>query len=162
MRCPPSRGHGWRAGRWARALPTPLYRAGSAPAPPALSAHIDPRGLARLADGRVAGRVRRDRDGSLLFVATRDERRHQLRCPLAWALDVSLLDALARAGVQRVCITTARAVYTAPLAEFFASTALRLDRGHGVQRAVPLGLWRVEPRGGPRQLALFAPEGGAL
>ncbi|MBX5493593.1 MAG: hypothetical protein IRZ14_20790 [Chloroflexi bacterium] len=104
----------------------------------------------------MAGRLQRDADGILVFLAQRDEERHLLRQPPAWAFDADLLDALARAGVQRVCISTARATYTAPLAEFFASTALLLDRGHGVQRAVPLGLWRVQPRGGPRQLGLFA------
>ena len=111
-------------------------------------------GLARLANGRVVGRVLRGRDGVLTFVAQRDEARHLLRHPRGWALDADLLEVLAAAGVQQVEIHTPRATYRCLLRDYFSTSVVQFDRGHGRQRAVRIEQFRVQPRGA-RQLNLF-------
>jgi len=73
---------------------------------------------------------------------------HQLRRPPAWAVDVAILEAARRDGARTIEITdieTGR-VYRAQISAFNAH-GVRLDRGHGVQVALPLAHWQVEEPG---------------
>jgi hypothetical protein len=81
-----------------------------------------------------------------------------LRRPPAWAIDAAILEAARQDGARTVEITDieTRRVYRASIAAFDAH-GVRLDRGHGVQIALPLAHWRVEMPG-VRQLA-FVLEG---
>ena len=77
-----------------------------------------------------------------------------LRHPLAWAFDVSILEAARQDGAQVVEVvdTESRKIYQAPLIAFFLHGA-RIDRGFGQQIALPLALWHVEALGA-QQLTL--------
>jgi hypothetical protein len=81
--------------------------------------------------------------------------RHLLRQPLAWAFDVSILEAARQDGAQVVEVvdTESRKIYQAPLIAFFLH-GTRIDRGFGQQLALPLTFWRIETPGA-RQLKLF-------
>lgn len=83
--------------------------------------------------------------------------KHQLRTPPAWALDLAHVQQAHDAHVQTVVLrdlddgSTWRAALDA-----FDKHGLRLDRGHGVQLALPLAHWQHVKPGDPVQLALFA------
>jgi hypothetical protein len=80
---------------------------------------------------------------------------HMLRQPLAWAFDVSILEAARQDGAQVVEVvdTESRKIYQAPLVAFFLH-GTHIDRGFGQQLALPLAFWRIEMPGA-RQLDLF-------
>jgi hypothetical protein len=78
---------------------------------------------------------------------------HILHSPPAIAIDVDVLQELRRRGclTVRVELVESGRTLSAPLHRFF-SDAVEIERGHGVQRALPLCRWRIEE---PRQPALF-------
>jgi hypothetical protein len=119
------------------------------------------------ADGRaIVGRV----EGDTFYKRARSTV-HLLRRPRAWACDVDALDQARAAGAEWVEIldqdTGAR--YRAALADFYRR-GLKVDRGHGLQLALPLAAWDVVGRatssgrgalqdaaaGGPVQMRLIA------
>lgn len=91
-------------------------------------------------DGRVVGHVR---DG--VFRKVLHSSRHFLRRPPAVAFDVFTLDAAEKAGAVHVEVTDSDTgkTYIATIADI-RHYALRLDRGHGLQLALPLGRWSVD------------------
>lgn len=100
------------------------------------------------ADGRaVVGRV----EGDTFYKRARSTV-HLLRRPRAWACDVDALDQARAAGAEWVEVhdldTGAR--YRVALVEFYRR-GLRVDRGHGLQLALPLECWDVA--GGRRSTA---------
>jgi hypothetical protein len=86
----------------------------------------------------------------------------------AWACDVDTLDQARAAGAAWVEIKDldAGATYRAALVEFYRR-GLKVDRGHGLQLALPLECWDVaggrvtarpgldQSAAGPSQLRLF-------
>lgn len=112
--------------RQSQSNPTPIYRA----------------------DGRaVVGRV----EGDTFYKRARSTV-HMLRRPRAWACDLDALDQARAAGAEWVEVhdldTGTR--YRAALADFYRR-GLRVDRGHGLQLALPLECWDVA--GGRRSTA---------
>ena len=104
-----------------------------------------------LAQGKAVGAVR----GGVFYKRCRASV-HMLRKPPAWALDVqSLLDAEA-AGAREVEIldveTNRR--WRASVALLRSDKAFELNRGFGLQVALPLRLWQVEDAA-TRQLRLL-------
>ena len=117
------------------------------------------------ADGRaIVGRV----EGDTFYKRARSTV-HLLRRPRAWACDVDALDQARAAGAEWVEVhdldTGAR--YRVALVEFYRR-GLRVDRGHGLQLALPLECWDVaggrrstarpgldQAAGGPAQLRLL-------
>ena len=92
------------------------------------------------ADGRaIVGRV----EGDTFYKRARSTV-HLLRRPRAWACDVDALDQARAAGAEWVEIldqdTGTR--YRAALADFYRR-GLKVDRGHGLQLALPLECWDV-------------------
>ena len=85
--------------------------------------------------------------------------KHFLRKPPAIAFDVAILDAARQAGVERVEVLDRESGrnYTATLADF-DRFGVSLNRGFGVQLALPLARWQVRRPSDGIQLSLF---GGA-
>ena len=80
---------------------------------------------------------------------------HQLRQPPGWALWEGLIGALEAVGVRYVELDQEDGVtWLAPL-ELFRTMGIRIDRGAGLQLALPLQYWaRVEVRAaGPEDVA---------
>ena len=113
------------------------------------------------ADGRaIVGRV----EGDTFYKRARSTV-HMLRRPRrAWAADVDTLDQARAAGAEWVEVldqdTGAR--YRVALVEFYRR-GLRVDRGHGLQLALPLECWDVAGgrRSTARPGALQAADGSA-
>ena len=112
------------------------------------------------ADGRaIVGRV----EGDTFYKRARSTV-HLLRRPRAWACDVDALDQARAAGAEWVEVldqdTGAR--YRVALVEFYRR-GLRVDRGHGLQLALPLECWDVAGgrRSTARPGALQAADGSA-
>jgi hypothetical protein len=101
------------------------------------------------ADGRHSGCV--CEDGILKRRAS--AQRHQLRYPPAWAFEEQLLREAERQGVTLVQVvdTDTGQTYTASLSRFWTH-GVRIERGHGVQWALPLNQWHRED---PAQGRLF-------
>lgn len=91
------------------------------------------------ADGRAVGRV----EGGVFRRVMRSTK-HQLQRPPAWAADLDALDQARAAGASRVEIfdRDTGATYAADLADFYRR-GVRVDRGHGLQLALPLTCWEV-------------------
>ncbi len=90
-------------------------------------------------------------DGVLKRVAS--ARRHQLRRPPAWAFEEQILREAERDGVTLVQIrdTDTGCTFTASISRFWTH-GVRVERGYGVQWALPLNQWHVT---NPRQRTLF-------
>jgi len=101
------------------------------------------------ADGRHSGCV--CEDGMLKRRAS--AQRHQLRYPPAWAFEENILREAERQGVTLVQVvdTDTGQTYTAPLSRFWTH-GVRVERGYGVQVALPLNQWHRED---PVQARLF-------
>ncbi len=101
------------------------------------------------ADGRHSGCV--CEDGILKRRAS--AQRHQLRHPPAWAFEENILREAEQQGVTLVQVqdTDSGCTYTANLSRFWTH-GVRLDRGYGVQWALPLNQWYKED---PKQGRLF-------
>jgi len=101
------------------------------------------------ADGRHSGCVLED--GILKRRAS--AQRHQLRYPPAWAFEEQILREAERQGVTLVQVhdTDTGQTYTAPLSRFWTH-GVRVERGYGVQVALPLNQWHRED---PAQARLF-------
>ena len=69
---------------------------------------------------------------------------HLLRRPRAWACDLDALDQARAAGADWVELydRDTGATYRAQLVEFYRR-GVRVDRGHGLQLALPLTCWEV-------------------
>jgi hypothetical protein len=102
--------------------------------------------ILRTLRGKVAGKVT-VRAGRLVLVKKADPVRHQLRTPLAWAWDASVLSQAERLGATLAIVEEKRGprTWTAPLVAFYAH-GLRVNRGHGEQLALPLERWTVGDR----------------
>ena len=100
-------------------------------------------------DGRHSGCV--CEDGILKRRAS--AQRHQLRYPPAWAFEENILREAERQGATLVQVvdTDTGQTYTASLSRFWTH-GVRLDRGYGVQVALPLNQWHRED---PAQGRLF-------
>jgi hypothetical protein len=105
------------------------------------------------ARGQCAGILR---DGWL--VKRVDTRRHQLRKPPAWAIDLSHLDRLQAIGGCGVLLVDETGTEWRATVQAFHCYGVPIDRGHGPQIALPLARWRCIAAG---QLVLFSEEGGA-
>lgn len=108
----------------------------------------------RRADGRVIGQVR-----NAVFCKAVCASRHFLHTPPAIAFDLESLVEAGQAGAEVVRvedIETGR-VYAATMGQV-RRRGFIIDRGHGVQLAVPLSIWSVtgSDRGRALQLGLFA------
>ena len=116
------------------------------------------------ADGvTVIGRV----EGDTFYKSARSTV-HLLRRPRAWACDLDALDQARAAGADWVELydRDTGATYRAQLVEFYRR-GVRVDRGHGLQLALPLTCWEVtggratarpgvnQSAAGPAQLRLF-------
>ncbi|MCL6476468.1 MAG: hypothetical protein K6U75_15615 [Firmicutes bacterium] len=79
--------------------------------------------------------------------------KHQLRRPPAWAFEENILREAERQGATLVQVvdTDTGQTYTASLSRFWTH-GVRLDRGYGVQVALPLNQWHRED---PAQGRLF-------
>lgn len=83
-----------------------------------------------------------------------DSRKHQLRRPLAWAVDEQHLVQLRELGAEGVHLIDEQDRVWAATLDMFDAYGFRLDRGHGVQVALPLSRWlRAIPS--VQQLSLF-------
>ena len=113
----------------------------------------------------VVGRV----EGDTFYKSARSTV-HLLRRPRAWACDLDALDQARAAGAAWVELfdRDPGTTYRAALVEFYRR-GLRIDRGHGVQMALPLAAWEIVGRastarpagnqsaaGGPVQMRLIA------
>lgn len=81
---------------------------------------------------------------------------HFLRQPPAIAFDLAILNQADELGAVWVEVrdrSTGR-LYRATL-ETFLRHGVRVDRGHGLQLALPFGYWRTTAPGAPVQLNLF-------
>lgn len=105
------------------------------------------------AQGKAVGVVR-----GATFVKRVRASIHQLRKPPAWALDAQSLADAERAGAVRVqiCDSENDTTYTASIADI-RRRGFTVNRGYGLQIALPLELWAVTRPGEPvaRQLALL-------
>jgi hypothetical protein len=79
--------------------------------------------------------------------------RHQLRKPPAWAFEENILREAERQGVTLVQVvdTDTGTTYTASVSRFWTH-GVRIERGFGVQWALPLNQWHRED---PAQKTLF-------
>lgn len=100
--------------------------------------------------GQVVGAVR---DGWLTKRV--DTRVHQLRKPPAWCIDRLHLDQLEALGAVGVLLIDEQGTEWRATREAFRAYGLSIDRGHGVQVALPLARWRTTVAG---QLSLFCGE----
>jgi hypothetical protein len=100
-------------------------------------------------DGRHSGCVLED--GMLKRKAS--ARRHQLRYPPAWAFEENILREAERQGATLVQVvdTDTGTTYTASVSRFWTH-GVRIERGFGVQWALPLNQWHRED---PAQKTLF-------
>jgi hypothetical protein len=100
-------------------------------------------------DGRHSGCV--CEDGILKRRAS--AQRHQLRYPPAWAFEENILREAERQGVTLVQVvdTDTGQTYTAPCEQVLDAWCA-LERGYGVQWALPLNQWHRED---PAQARLF-------
>lgn len=103
-------------------------------------------------DGRIVGKVI---DGVL--VKNVDARKHQLRSPPAWACDVDVLRQAAKYGATEILLKdkSAKLTWETGLDSFWGSESIEVDRGYGIQRALPLSNWNVHDERYPHQLSLF-------
>lgn len=81
--------------------------------------------------------------------------RHQLRQPPAWCVDLAHLDELEAAGAVGVLLIDEAGTEWRATLRAFRKFGLVINRGHGVQVALPLAHWRTIPAG---QLCLFTEE----
>ncbi|MSP14312.1 MAG: hypothetical protein EXR62_15330 [Chloroflexi bacterium] len=83
---------------------------------------------------------------------------HQLKRPPAWCVDVAILAEAGRLGASKVKIldTETETTYQAAIGDFFRQ-GVEIDRGFGLQRALPLAYFETYKRGQlrPTQLTLF-------
>ena len=88
---------------------------------------------------------------------------HQLRQPPAWSLWEGLIGALEAVGVRYVELDQEDGVtWLAPLA-LFRTMGIRIDRGAGLQLALPLQYWarsEIRPAGPEDVAAMLAGRGG--
>jgi len=91
------------------------------------------------ADGKTIGEIVGDK-----FIKPASIAHHMLRDPKGWALDVSVIEKLRRAGVNEVIVidTALGKTWTAPLSLHWTQGVL-VDRGSGQQRCVPVEYWQV-------------------
>jgi hypothetical protein len=104
--------------------------------------------------GQVVGAVR---DG--WFMKRVDTRVHQLRKPPAWCVDAEHLDRLEAMGATGVLLIDEQGTEWRATVQAFRAYGLPIDRGHGVQVALPLARWRTTVAG---QLSLFSLFGGEV
>jgi hypothetical protein len=100
-------------------------------------------------DGRHSGCV--CEDGILKRRAS--ARRHQLRYPPAWAFEENILREAERNGVTLVQVvdTDTGCTFTSSISRFWTH-GVRIERGYGVQWALPLNQWYKQD---PKQRTLF-------
>jgi hypothetical protein len=80
---------------------------------------------------------------------------HQLRKPPAWCVDAQHLDQLEAMGATGVLLIDETGTEWRATVQAFRAHGLPIDRGHGVQVALPLVRWRKTVAG---QLSLFGEE----
>ena len=92
--------------------------------------------------GRKVGYVGFDDDGTLRFHKTITGSKHMLRKPLAIALDSSIFAQLKLFGCEYIEVTDWETgfVYVATV-EQFEEKSLEINRGYGLQLALPLQDW---------------------
>jgi hypothetical protein len=110
-------------------------------------------------DGRVVGAFVRDRDGALwLEKSGLDPDKHRLRQPPSWATETEHLHELRRRGGAgvRLRLTTGETLMAS--LDDFDRHGIRVERGFGVQIALPVAFWQSydERRPASEQLALFS------
>ncbi len=100
-----------------------------------------PAQLVYSADGRPVGSVRVFANRRCQF-KTVDAKHHQLHTPPAWCCDRVALDQAAAAGCTYVVLRERGSgrFWSARL-DAFRTSGFTLDRGHGVQVALPLARW---------------------
>jgi hypothetical protein len=100
-------------------------------------------------DGRHSGCVLED--GILKRKAS--ARRHMLRYPPAWAFEENILREAERQGVTLVQVvdTDTGCTFTSSISRFWTH-GVRIERGFGVQWALPLNQWFKQD---PKQKTLF-------
>ena len=91
--------------------------------------------------------------GNTLFKRVRGSV-HQLRQPPSWAIDEKILQEAISNGVNMVEIfdVETRKIYRVSI-DYFTKSGIRLNRGFGLQVALPLNYWTVS-RQDIRQLKL--------
>jgi len=69
---------------------------------------------------------------------------HMLKRPRGWAIDICILDEARKFGVTEVVIRDIEngRIYCAPL-DYFCIYGEFVDRGHGLQKCLPLTYWTV-------------------
>ncbi len=80
---------------------------------------------------------------------------HQLRKPPAWCIDREHLDRLEAMGATGVLLIDETGTEWRATVQAFRRGGITIDRGHGVQVALPLARWRKTVAG---QLSLFGGE----
>lgn len=88
-----------------------------------------------------------------------DTRVHQLRRPPAWCVDAEHLDRLEAMGATGVLLIDEHGTEWRATVQAFRRYGRSVDRGHGVQVALPLARWRTTAAG---QLSLFSLLGGEV
>lgn len=109
------------------------------------------RQVLRNAKGKVCGSI----TGRTLR-KTVSGRKHRLDIPPAWALDIDHVETAERSGVTLVELYDRDdgSTWSVALSDFVAK-GFRLDRGHGLQIALPLVHWEHRMPGTPVQLRLW-------
>ncbi len=79
--------------------------------------------------------------------------KHQLRQPPAWCVDADHLDHLEAIGGVGVLLVDEHGTEWPATIDAFRQYGIPIDRGHGVQVALPLARWRRTVAG---QLSMFA------
>jgi len=81
-----------------------------------------------------------------------DSSRHQLLKPPAWCIDREHLEQLEEIGAFGVLLVDEHGTEWRAMVADFRQYGIPIDRGHGVQVALPLARWRKKVAG---QLSLF-------
>ena len=108
----------------------------------------------RAANGVVIGLVR----GGVFLKRVRAGE-HMLVSPPAWACDVVSMCAAVKAGAKSVMVvdTETGDRYEASM-DYWRRFGFKIDRGHGLQVALPLERWSKVEHGKPKQAHLFPDE----
>ncbi len=96
--------------------------------------------MVRRPDGKIVGRI----DGDILRKHARRE--HMLQRPAAWAWDSAILDAAEKDGARFTEVECDGLIYRASLSDF-RRYGFPVNRGHGVQRGLPLAHWQIWRKG---------------
>ncbi|MHA2428865.1 MAG: hypothetical protein ACXADB_12655 [Candidatus Hermodarchaeia archaeon] len=82
--------------------------------------------------------------------------KHMLHSPKGWAFDTAILQEACSRGATEVEVidTETQVTYTAPISAFWKS-GIPIERGHGLQRVLPIARWEIHDPSLPVQHSFF-------